>query len=274
MKIYLTSNEYLQEETIRNLQQKQFNFIPGKQRAHLGVAGTFNFNIAVGTQTEFIIMGDANPEMVKVNKETIRLLGVSQNQDDFLNALVDFCLTYIKSKDLCYGACSAQTAPSKDRKAYNTLRVSNSWVVNDQNQMVKEYNQDFRFTTIIKKAFTEPGGLFTNENAFSYLQQLAREDRIIAIDLDLTDQSQTTQVKELMIKRGLQIESIYLSNVEEWITLNAPDKISSYYDNIRILTDGHETALIVGHAEIKKEKDFLNIQQRVYFSSELPSSGI
>ncbi|QLH35840.1 MAG: hypothetical protein HWD61_06625 [Parachlamydiaceae bacterium] len=67
IKFYITSNEYNQEASLRSLQIQSKNY-EGKVKAHLGVACTFNLRIGLSTHADEIILTDANPVMVEVNK--------------------------------------------------------------------------------------------------------------------------------------------------------------------------------------------------------------
>ncbi|MBS0621814.1 MAG: hypothetical protein JSR80_02505 [Verrucomicrobia bacterium] len=78
---------------------KEISFTTEK-KCHLGVAGFFNFEVALATQAKKVILLDGNPNMVKFNKIARELLICCNDANDFKEKLQNRC-----QLDLALKAC-------------------------------------------------------------------------------------------------------------------------------------------------------------------------
>jgi hypothetical protein len=214
--VYATANECGQRR-VRNL-LKTIKKIPNG--VHLGVSGLHNWDVIAHMRSRFAILVDFNPKVVAFNRKMLAILAKAKNPEDFVE--------------------KAHAQMKKDLKANNNFYMPNILYktehVCEQGYNPRQYiqsipSQKLRFE--LERMLKREDGALSNDN-FSYLQQLAREGRIVPMHLDFCDTGSVQAVADAVHEENLVFSSLYLSNAYDYLIKN-PSSRQAFKKSVQTL---------------------------------------
>ena len=177
--LFVTSNETGIEQTFEKLAKMQ----KIRDGVHLGVSALHNWDFAVAMRSRYVILLDHAPLVTVFNKQAIDILRTSDSRHKCKEALAEV-LTAKVYVGRFFNILYAPKGSSKEQALFEI----DMW-------MQKTHS-----------------ALHTDEG-FSYMQKLARENKIITITCSLQNTETVGEIARIVKRAGLPFSSLYLSNV-------------------------------------------------------------
>ena len=167
---------------------------------YLGVGTDQNLSFAARAKSEYVILMDFDPEIVKVNRVHIHFLKNSENYPEFKKRWE----RKNKSDSLEFLKTSSPDE-FEDLKIGLEIGFKPGIGVPERLSELDYMNKKFGLQTFSHRA-----------EDYSYLRKLALENRIFAIHGDLTGSNVIQELSEILRKENLTINLMYTSNAEEY----------------------------------------------------------
>lgn len=204
-----------QEEIIDQLTQPGIlRPTEGKAQLHAGVAGCFNFDMAVAAKSDGIILMDNNRNQIDFWRSIVPLIVASPTTADFRAAFV----ARIKDGDhfrLMDSNCS-RTVPLRFRDV-------------------------FKDQTPVPEDFFEDQGWLDVPQMYAHIHRLAKEGAIAAVLIDITDAAQCRKLKQAISMldidgRNAELATLYASNVYDLQQMHPLQGLAVFVGKIRGLS--------------------------------------
>jgi len=159
---HLTSNEYG-----RSLTKIILESIPKQENAcHFGVSGWHNYDIAAVRESSFIIVGDINSNTILIHKKTMELLASSADRQEFV-------------------------------KKFSEWAENNS----DKLEVNMQFSPSETILGEIEKELVREGSWLSTDSNFNYVKKMSKENRIVSMQLDITDRKSLKKISTLVKER-------------------------------------------------------------------------
>jgi hypothetical protein len=251
--VYITSNETGLFSTQKILLERP---LPSNS-CHVGFSGLHNFDIMAIRKSNYGLICDFNPHNKVLIEEALRLLRSTLDRQDFVNQMVLFINERNEEARTLHENGLSQNA----MKFYRNL---DSFVCTEIDQ--------------IKNALIQEGSWLASDEAFQHIKMLAMEDKISAITLDIRKSEIFKKISELLHKKSISIDTLYLSNICNY--MKGEDK-SKYALSIHALLQPDSIVINCPRQKYPegkyKEYHSLELHQKVYLgkffiTSEDPES--
>lgn len=202
--------------------QKYIHVEPEK-RCHIGCEAFFNFDIMCMRKSNYGIIFDLNPRNKKLIIIIQKLIITSNSRKDFIEKLTEKLTPIVEN----------------DKELKNNEKIINKY---DQNECPLQ--------RINKELERDNSWLSTDEN-FAHIKSLFEKNQIIAITQNIANNQQFLFLVTKLHNQGICIDSIYLSNLSNWVK----DK---FCDFLSALTAFASPLIINGTLPLKKNGELEN----------------
>ncbi|MBN1869732.1 MAG: SAM-dependent methyltransferase [Candidatus Omnitrophica bacterium] len=218
---FILSNETESEVTIHALRRRASD---GRD-VHIGVAGWFNLNLIFARQSDYGIFVDRNGWLIDFFKEMQRMPWPRARQD---------FVTMVK------------------------------YFLNSRRSRGKYVSEDFKLIaaddgkTVYDKELERPDSWLGSDESYDYINRMFSEDRLFFLRADLRDTALFQALGEWLIAEGLKAETIYLSNVHQYLSRDGDEdtllnRSSAYVANSKtIFIESYMFGLTFMDCEIKQ----------------------
>lgn len=152
---------------------------------HIGVSGLFNYDVVAARKSDFALLIDINKNTVALHWLTIMILQDTKihTRQQFIKALMHNLREY-KRELFIFSGSSISNLPQE-------LTRKGSWLESDEK--------------------------------FSYIQQMAVENRIMPTLLSISDRDALQKLAAIIKENGFRLDTLYTSNVIEWLLRKTND---------------------------------------------------
>ncbi len=219
--IYINTNENNVEKTFQSL-----STIPMiLQGGHIGFSGLCNFAIIAKRKSSRAVICDKNPENALFLYHVLRILRASRDPHHFINTLTD----YIKDVDANELNHCLELTPElinfgpnlSDNKLYQNLS-------GPADEIALELRRKFSW--------------LSSPESYNHLKNLAMQDKIAVITLDICATETLKKVYELLKDNNIQVDTLYISNISDWMEKDT-DKVA-FTQTVKTLLSDNDTILI------------------------------
>lgn len=200
-----------------------WNVIDSLGGGYLGVGTDQNLSFAARAKSEWIFLVDFDPEIVKVNRVHIFFLKNSQNYTEFKN----FWNRKNRDSTLKYLVDKAGNEFS-DLEIGLNIGLKPGIGVPERLQELDYMEKNFSLKTFSSK-----------EEDFQFLRKRALENKIIAVNGDLTGPVTLKDISKSVSQTGLTINVFYTSNAEEYFKFPP-----NFRENIKSMPISEKSVLI------------------------------
>jgi hypothetical protein len=200
-----------------------WNLLDSLGGAYLGVGTDQNLSFAARAKSEYIFLVDFDPEIVKVNRLHIFFLKNAQNYLEFKN----FWMRKNRESTIKFLQDRSGTEFSDLQIGFN-IGLKPGIGVPERLQELDYMAKHFHLTT------------FSNDDDdFQFLRKRALENRIIAVNGDLTGSVTLKELSRKLSQAGLTINVFYTSNAEEYFAFP-----TNFRENIKSMPISEKSVLI------------------------------
>lgn len=168
---------------------------------HLGFSCWLNFDILAEKKSPYALLCDFDSNMIALLNTIQRIIAISQTPDEFIEK---FWQELSSHEELHFQGFFGPTG-----------------IVNYEN---------FRHQMRLK------GWLSTPEK-FQIIKEMYAQGRILHRKLDITDTSAFDQIKQWAFTQNLVFDSLYTSNIPEWVFQSSLEKRNALYRNVEKIID-------------------------------------
>lgn len=169
---------------------------------YIGVGTDQNFSFIAKAKSDYAWLMDFDPVIVKVNLIHLYLLNISKDYEEFKNFWAR------KNEKKSFELVKQKFSSDKDWKM-----IEKAWEVSHRNfSGVEDRLNELNF---MSRKF----GLVTfsnNTDEFLFLKKKVSENKIVAVNGDLTGSKSMRNISKLANSLGCKIRILYLSNAEEY----------------------------------------------------------
>ncbi len=184
---------------------------------HLGAAGFLNLDIIAVRQSQLGIFFDANPNMGIVLELIQKAILPAKDRTEFMNLL-------------CEGL------EGKTKELFGT-------------RLNFEHNEE-----LVRYELNNKFGWLASEKKFRYIKRMFREGKIIFVNLDLLDENSFGKLAELIKVYGYEVDTIYASNIQNWIERNRGD-VGGMFRSVSALITSPKTLYVDSYSEYDLSSD-------------------
>lgn len=182
---YVLCNEQKQQEILENLNDRfQSPQNEAQNSLHVGFSVWFNLDIICTTKPQYALVFDIDP------------------------AVCDYVYPILESQ--------IKNSGSRDEFVSGFIKKLTS----EPNISMQEYplilNSNF------KELMTKNHGFLADDDQFNYLKNMIQEDRVFFGKLDMTNSEGMGKIQKWIDKNKLNLQTLYLSNIPEWIREHQP----------------------------------------------------
>ncbi len=200
-----------------------WNVIKDLKGVYLGVGTDQNLSLAARAKSEFIILLDFDPEIVKVNRLHVFFLKNTNNYSEFKN------FWERKNKNSTIQFISNNAGDEKeDLLIGHTIGLKPGIGVPERLSELEYMHSNFKLDTFSH-----------NNNDFQYLKNLAINDKIIPVNGDLTGDISINEISKMLSAEGKTINLMYTSNAEEYFKFP-----KEYRQNIKSLPISEKSIIV------------------------------
>lgn len=190
--VYITTNEVVTTKEILKESPQVLN------SCHIGFSGLHNFDIMAIRESKYGLICDFNPDNKFVIEKALQLIRTAGNRHDFVDQMVLFM-----------------------EETNTEVRIQHEKGLSKKTMMFY-WNYDRAACTEIEQIRAElerEGSWLASDKAFYHIQELAMNDKISAITIDIRNTESFRQIGELCKKESLEIDTLYLSNICEYMQI-------------------------------------------------------
>lgn len=149
---------------------------------HVGFSGLYNFDLIVHRHSSYGLICDINPDNKRFVDHTLEVVKECDTRSEFMQKI----LPYIQ----------------ENQKAFSHFSPTRS----------------FSSLSLEEKVSRE-GGWLSSDDSYAYIRGLAKAGKIVAITEDITKSETFERVAEVYRQHEIEIDTLYLSNICEFIAL-------------------------------------------------------
>ena len=228
--IYIGTNEINLSQSKRILEQP--NKTNYNDCCHIGVAGWYNLDIGWWRKSNYVFIFDINPQQVQFMEHTIRILLTSTSRRDFVDNLI-MCLDEVYTKNSESMIFSPNVSSDESYEKINNITPGNSDLRNEVIQILYE--------------LTRFGSWLSSDTSYTYIKQLVIADKIVIFCEDIRSVDIFKKISSLLKENHIIIDTIYLSNIYDWLTTNVDKKL---YNQSVVAMAGSDTYIIEAEQNI------------------------
>ena len=207
---YIACNEKGQETTLAALTPST---IPADNRVHLGFSIWFNFDLMAVSKPSYGILCDIDDNVMDIYKGIAQAVKKSSNRQEFVSTFRAFLEA---SSDQLFGL-----PPEEIPKLFD-----------------------------IDAELIRPGSWLSSEASFQVIKNLSTKDRLLFLNVNITDKQAFTQLKTWLDTNHLELDILYVSNIIDWLQSALPKQ--SYLLNLKMISTPH-TRFIQASTPIRRK---------------------
>lgn len=239
--IYLTTNEGNLEKSRQKLLEKPIT----SNACHIGFSGWHNFNIMAQRKSQAGVIVDFNPNNEWFINTTVKLLTAVNSREEFLQrAAAGFEYIYDFNPDFFSPNIRADL---------------------DEEEFILTPSEE------IEKEGSLEGSWLFDEDSFGYIQNLARQGRIVAITEDICNTATFKKIVDIYHKNNFVIDTVYTSNICDY--MRTESQREAYRDTVYTLLDPEATLIDCPIRESENGED-IRLEQRVSSSKEIQDKDV
>lgn len=231
-----------------------------EQACHIGFSGWHNFDIIAQRHSSRAVICDSNPENALFLYYVLKYVRACDNRFQFIEKFTDFfkANNYVglrtnTNRDPWLGL----VGPSSIKFCFN---VSDEYPYSEHYSIVEEISIELK---------RESSWLYTDER-YAHIKKLALGDKIALITENICAVDTFTNIARLLNENMIQIDTIYVSNIGEWIF--TPGDRELFLQTIQSFLSDQETILIDG--KINSSLEEATPTQRCITAGELTKSNL
>lgn len=194
--IYINTNENNVAETFQKLKQLS----PIVEGCHIGFSGWHNFDIIAQRQSSRAVICDRNPENALFLYHVLIHLRKSVNRLDFIEKIINY----------------VEKHGYPDAFIEKTDQTSINFFANASLDPMYEYC--FSMADEITIELKRENSWLYSDVKYNHLKTLAMGDKIALITQDIRETDTFTKIKWLLINNNIQIDTLYLSNIADYMS--------------------------------------------------------
>jgi len=154
-----------------------------EKTVHIGLAGMFNFDMLAARKTGYAILLDKNERQIEAFRLMRNVIGAAINSTEFVRSFLDAL-----------------------QKRYDYFFPNH--------EEFEKFSESFKF------GLTQSDSWLGNAEDFDWIRNMFREGRILSYRADVANANLFRAIGDWMGRQQLELDSVYLSNVPEWLLEN------------------------------------------------------
>jgi len=246
---YIGTNDYGLSEVEKILKNHPNNEI---NTCHIGVSGYYNFDIAVFRKSERIIIFDHNPQQVKFMKQTLKIINISKNREEFLNNMISYLnikqqehSIVLNEKEFNRGKSKIETMSfminiSED-DSYNKIKFEDNVTIDAIDQIIYELERKSSW--------------LSTDFSFNYIRKLSLKDHIAIFCEDIKSIHVFKRINNILLNNNIFVDTLYLTNVKGYLL----DKDKLLYDETLKYLSNDKTMIIENTGTLNIRVNYIKI---------------
>lgn len=186
------------------LQQYRLDY---NEHCHIGLGGYYNFDVASWRKSKRIIIFDNNSDQISLLKRSINLLTQCQYREDFVKHMI----LYLD-------------------KTHQSVEYNCNTSADSSYQNFRTHCFEDRFEVVeIKTELIRPSSWLSSDNSYKYIRSLVLINKVEIINCDIKQSDIFKQLAEILNKHYILIDTVYLSNVIDFIK---PEEMKLFYQSM------------------------------------------
>jgi hypothetical protein len=249
--VYIGTNEDGVNDTFEQLNQLPAN----SEACHFGFSGWHNFDIAAQRKSSRVIICDINPENALFIQASLDNLRKSLSPAEFIENMKEYTRIHR------YQYNNNKVLNEDFSRSINfSTNVSNDPLYADIN-----YLADNPVGEQLQVELKRPLSWVFDLDKFNHIRDLAMKDKIVLLTEDICATTTFTKIKSLLVDNGVQIDTIYLSNICDYMQDEAREQ---FINTVRQLSSGAHVINASGNKQTvftpKASEDITELQTHLF----------
>lgn len=240
---YIGTNDYGLSRIEKLL--KEYANDDTNETCNIGVSGYYNFDISVFGKWDRIIIFDNNEQQIKFMKQTLKIINISSNREQFINNMMSYLNIKYQEHSILLNEKQLDFKKTKCYGMYFMINISE-----DDSYKDLKYD-DYPGTEAISEIIYElgrKGSWLFSDDSYNYIRKLVIKDYISIFCEDITSVDIFKRIGNILKNNNIYVDTLYLTNVKGY--LENDDKLL-YDQSVKYLSN-NKTLII-------ENKKILNI---------------
>lgn len=232
--IYMTTNETDLAVTRQLLREHPR---PSRETIHIGCAAWHNLDIICERKSSYGLIFDFNPENANFIRKTIEIIAASDSREAFKQGIANYLnsLEGVQRK-LFFHWDQLETPPER---------------------VVRELSRE--------------GSWLHSEETYRYIKSLVSNNRLVAINEDITNVEKFSEVRKFLDRNGIAIDTLYLSNICNFMKTSANK--NAFMESVKRLVNRDSIFINCPTRRQKNTNDVILLKQKAILGREILSGS-
>lgn len=200
--VNITTNEAGHREAIQGLAASK----APTNSCHIGVSGWFNLDVIAARQSSRGIIFDSNPDVSLFFDHTFQCIMDSTDRQTFIKRMKDRVSLY------------DETDIVQADFMKHAFVIAPNILFPDENEPSLEINRHAQ----------TPGSWLEKDSSYNFIRNLVGRNKIVVLTQDMMHQEAFTIIRRLLDDNGISIDTLYLSNVHDYVSSKEQDFLKTF----------------------------------------------